>query len=415
MCWKKQQATLSRWTFPFALASSVLLILLAVTLVDRSDYTFMLAVGCWMFFQPLAVALHELAHALTSLLLGMRLFAVSYGLSGRCLIRRRVFNCDLEVRRSLSGGFTRTAPRSTRSLRLRWALVLAAGPLANALLAGAAFAAVPENRTLAGLVLCFAWSNVIVLGISLFPWKYATSIGVLPSDGLALFTLPFASQTKVQEKHAAYFLMEAINSLRKKDYAAALDWAEKGLRQYPGEVQIRCTLGAALLGLNQFVEARGLFLELAAIDQPPADRPSYKALLLNNVAWTDLMSGDPNRLEEADVYSNRAMRLTPWEPTIKETRGSVLVALGRVDEGIELLKRSFGEHEEKENKASSACLLAIAFNRAGKLAASRHFLEQARSLDPQCPLIDRAIQAAACPSALQSSGESPRDQQAITG
>src|ERR1700722_3656266 len=152
-CWETEQARIVRWASALALAMSVLLIVVTVLIGKSQDYATMFAFGCFLFFLPGAIVVHELAHAIAAVALGLRLFGVSYGMSRRCLIRRRFFNCDFEIRAALSGGFTRTAPRSMGWLRLRWGLMLAAAPFANALVAGAAFAASPTSPTLQGLLL----------------------------------------------------------------------------------------------------------------------------------------------------------------------------------------------------------------------------------------------------------------------
>jgi tetratricopeptide (TPR) repeat protein len=414
-CWENQWAVLTKRALVFVVVMSLLQILASLTIVESGNRAAMLAVGCFIYFVPLAIVLHELAHAFASLALGLRLFGVSIGLSGRILVRRRFLNCELEIRQLPTGGITRTAPRSLHWLRLRWGLMVAAAPLANALLAGIAFAAKPRSPIVEGLAMSFAWANLIALASSLFPWKHAAPIGVVPSDGLALLTLPFASKKKVEEKHIAYFAMEAMAALRKKDYHAIIAWADEGLRQYPGEVQNRCLLGIALLGLDRFAEARSLFLDLSEINEPPADSPPYKAIFFNNVASTDFFSDDPDLLEEADDYSSRAMRLTPWVPAIKESRGSVLVGLGRLDEAIELLQQSFDEHEWRDDKATSACMLAIAFNKAGNQSAGQRLLERARSLDPQCSLLPRATRELDGKSAVNSPAEFEKDREAIAG
>lgn len=388
---------MARRALVFAVALSALAIVMGLTIGDADVRARFLAYGCLIFFIPLGTVLHELAHGLADLVLGLRLFSLSYGLTGRVLYRRRLGTCALEIRSSLSGGFALAAPRSTRWLRLRWSLVVAAAPLANALLAAAAFSVSLKSPIAEGVVRSFGWANAILLGLSLFPFKYATPFGVSPSDGLGLFTIPFSSADKLKQTHAHYFALEGMECLRQKNYAAAESWARRGLEACAGELSNRTVLGLALLGNKRLSEARDLFLELAESTTPPANSPPCKALFLNNVAYIDLMTEDEKLLEEADRYSQQAMRLNPWDAYIKGTRGSVLVTLGRLDEGIGLLEQAIEEHEEPENKASNACWLSIAFRKAGNLEASHRLLNQARQLDPECEYIPFALKESARP------------------
>ncbi len=389
-------------------------ILMGLTIAKPVDRVSVLALGCLIFFIPLATVLHEFAHALADLALGLRLFVVSYGLTGRLLYRRRFFNCALEIRSSLSGGLALAAPRSTRWLRLRWWLVVAAAPSANALLAAGAFAPSPKSPVAESMAQSFAWANVIILGASMFPWRYVTPYGVNPSDGLALFKIPVEPAKKLQQLHAAYFALEGMECLRRKNYEQCEAWALRGLHEYPGEISNRNILALALVGLQRYGEARAQFLDMAENSEPPADEPPNKAIFLNNVAWIDLLVGDDSHLDEADRYSRQAMRLTPWVAAIKGRRGSVLVTLGQTDEGIRLLEAAMEENEENANKAFNACYLSIGFKKEGNLAASRRFLEKAGTLDPECELIPRAVEELTEPTDFVSAASLPADQSSDT-
>jgi hypothetical protein len=75
---------------------------------------------------------------------------------------------------------------------------------------------------------------------------------------------------------------------------------------------------------------------------------------------------------------------------VKGTRGTVLVALGRFDAGIELLLDSMSRADLANHKAQNACLLAEAEARRGNLETAWHYLGEARKLDPKCVLLKRA-------------------------
>jgi hypothetical protein len=392
-CWSIRQAADWRLCVYFSLALAAVTILPAVIILGpRGQIGRILFWGYVLLFVPCVTLLHELGHAATGIALGLRLFAIGYGLTGRVLFRVHIRNCALEIRSSLSGGYVRMAARSARWIRLRWWLMVLGGPLFNGVLGALSVMVARREPSLEAVLQPFAWANLIFLAASLFPWKYVTPYGFSPSDGLALVTLPFTAGERLRQQVPVYAAWEAFECLRQKDYQAAIAWAEKGQREYPGEVNNRCMLGTALLGLDRFVEARTLFLELAAIGEPPASTPPYQAVFLNNVAWTDLMTDDPQLLDEADQYSARAMQLTPWVAEIKGTRGMVLVTLGRTAEGIPLLEQAMKENEEKANKALNACYLAIGFKNEGNLAASQRLLEQARRFDPECSLLPRVLE-----------------------
>ena len=92
---------------------------------------------------------------------------------------------------------------------------------------------------------------------------------------------------------------------------------------------------------------------------------------------------------EADNFSAHALAVMPWSALFKGTRGSVLVELGWIDEGVTLLRQALNDNPSKQHRALDACYLALAMsgNRDDR-KAGRH-LRRARRLDPNCTLLGR--------------------------
>jgi hypothetical protein len=108
---------------------------------------------------------------------------------------------------------------------------------------------------------------------------------------------------------------------------------------------------------------------------------------MNNVAYANLALDDPALLPEADIFSEQASQTMSWEPAILGTRGGVLVALDRVDEGLELLKSVLQKNPDKSGKAIDACLLAWGEWKRGNQQKSDSYLALARDLDPNSYLL----------------------------
>jgi predicted Zn-dependent protease len=69
----------------------------------------------------------------------------------------------------------------------------------------------------------------------------------------------------------------------------------------------------------------------AAVDRQPDN-----ALTLNNLAWVAGELGDPAALG----YAERALALAPKQPALLDTYGTLLIAQGKVDKGLESLRRA---------------------------------------------------------------------------
>ena len=173
---------------------------------------------------------------------------------------------------------------------------------------------------------------------------------------------------------------------RQKQYARAISVCEKGLALYPKVVLLRIQLGIACLALNEFEKARTVFTEALASEDT---KPDQRMILLNNIAYTNLLSGKSDLIEEAKHYSEEAYKNIPWVPAVKGTRGAVLVETGRVDEGLILLRKSFEAHTEPEGKALNAAHIALGEKLRGNGEESIRYFKIARDLDPQCQMLDR--------------------------
>ncbi len=361
-------------------------IVVALALAPLRDRAMLLFFPIFMCSYFACVVPHELGHALAASLLRLRVFTICLGWFGPIIWRWRIGRTDLFITAIPSGGYNLVAPPNLFLIRPRWMLMVAAGPLANVLLVLGAWAIPPRASTLEMMVPPFIAANVVILALTLFPYRYATRLGMVSSDGLTLLTTPFSSREVWKRRRALYFAWEGLDRVQQKEYADAIDWARQGLSEFPDDNSLRSVLGVAQLGTEDFAAARQTFVEcLAACGEDLLQR----ALCLNNVAWCDLFLDPPLWLDEAESYSAEALRVAPWYAPFRGTRGMVLVESGELDEGIDLLLKALAGNRDRPSKATNACCLAIAFARKRDPDESRRYLAKARKLDAKCPLIAR--------------------------
>ena len=143
----------------------------------------------------------------------------------------------------------------------------------------------------------------------------------------------------------------------------------------------------ALLELGKFEEAKAIFIEaLEKQDQ----KVKLKALISNNLAYIYISMENRELLAEAETLSSFAYENIPWDTAIKGTRGMVLVDLGRLAEGIRLLKDSFLNGDTAKHRAVNAAYLANAKFRKGNTQSAQQYLDVATNLDSGCWLLKRA-------------------------
>jgi predicted Zn-dependent protease len=213
-----------------------------------------------------------------------------------------------------------------------------------------------------------------------------TALGSSPSDGRQLFRLLFKPLPEPQVRRQLYFQTRAnwnFDLDQTEEMVAVLD---EGLQEFPSDKVLRGAKATGQVGLGQYEAARETLLTLLA---EHADKDAHRAMLDNNLAWTDLMSERAEWLPEADVASAEAYALLPWVPAIQSTRGLLLVETGRIDEGIRLLKRALAGAERRVSKASTLCSLAVAECYRGNAQTAQLLAARARRCSPRCEVLPR--------------------------
>jgi tetratricopeptide (TPR) repeat protein len=338
----------------------------------------------------LSIVPHELGHACVAGRLGWRVFRIYIGI-GRTVFKTTLFGFQTEFRALPFEGKVLAAPRETNAFRAKLLVFILAGPAANVILLALSWAAMGGRWTGLGAVEqqilpvhMFFIANVVILFLNLLPVKLNSG---LSSDGRRLWEALRAGPDRAAASHANGFCLESALCLEKKQFAEAQAWLEKGLALYPDNLQLLAALGLGLLHQRKFKDARETLLRIL----PRTDKERlFRALMLNNIAYTDALIGGPELLIEADRYSLEALAILSWHPAFKGTRGTVLLGLGKVDEAMPLLREAMQMHENPSNQAQNACWLAIAEARRGHPEAGRKYLAGARKLDPTCFLLEDA-------------------------
>ncbi|MGB7538308.1 MAG: site-2 protease family protein [Anaerolineales bacterium] len=383
---------------------SVVLIALVVAVLDAFTYNRgVVKVAADMLFLVLinypVIAAHELAHTAAGNALGVRVFRVIIG-NGKMLFSRRFSGIDWEVRLWPFGGGTVMASPPQPGSSARFFGAVLAGPVMHGVLIGAAvmlqvFLLILQGWFRFNAVDLLHWTslflflNIALLVQNLLPVKSGMASGQHGTDGFQMLHLLFQKPEEAVNRNQAYYALEAMDASARNDAAAALRWLEQGLALQPQQPSLRILQGNAFIKLKRFAEARSVYAALLSSEE--AKQPYLKHLLYNNLAYTDLLIRDPEMLPEADRYSSEAFRQIGWEPAIIGTRGAVLVEMGRLEEGIGLLKDAMRKHPDDFGKASDTYHLALAEKRRGNEAESRRYLELTRKYDPNFYLLDTPL------------------------
>jgi tetratricopeptide (TPR) repeat protein len=391
-CWKRRDEANER----IYLITYVCLGVLGIVLAAMNSHWGFLLLTFFLFhvFGILGTLPHELGHAFAARALNLHVFQVVVGV-GKRLFECRIVGVLVEFRTIPYGGFTLALPLDAQHFRIRHFVYALAGPVANLVVALIVLAVVGWDRIadfrphekISPWSLLFA-SNALIFLSNLVPRAYPSATGWTVSDGLHLIRSLTLKKEDVDHLRAAAFAMHWSAAREKGDMRSATAWIDRGLQEFPQDRPLRTSHGINLLEAGRFDEARAQFEKL--LHDTDADDIACRALLMSNIAYVDALIATNDFLQEADEYSEHALKVFPWSAAIKGTRGTVFVQRGQLPDGIALLQHSLAEAEERWGRAQNACLLTMAEARRGNFEAAANYLQVARELQPDCFLIARA-------------------------
>ena len=394
-CWKRRDEANERIFLMTYVCLGALGVVLAAT---NSQWGFLL-LTFFLFhvFGILGTVPHELGHALAARALNLRVFQVVVGV-GKKLFECRILGVLVEFRTIPYGGYTLALPLDAQNFRTRHFIYALAGPVANLMVALIILAVAGWDRIadfrphekISAWSLLFA-SNAFIFISNLIPRAYPSATGWTVSDGLHLIRALTMKPEDIDHLRATAFAMHWRGAREKGDLRSATTWIERGLQEFPEDRTLLSHHGSNLVEAGRLDEARALFKKL--LQEVDADDVAGRALVMNDIACVDALSGTKELLDEADEYSDHALKMFPWSASVKGTRGTVFVQRGQLADGIGLLQHALQESEDRGGRAQNACWLAIAETRRGNYEAARSYVRTARELQPDCFLIARAERA----------------------
>lgn len=150
------------------------------------------------------------------------------------------------------------------------------------------------------------------------------------------------------------------------------------MKEHPKDVQVPLYLGDVALAQKRLDEARGHY-------QTALSRSPSEVIALNNLAWIAAQTRDPKARE----YAEKAHSLSPSNPAVLDTLGSILVDAGEVDRGLKLMRDAVAIAPQSNDLRLS---LASALSRAGRKDDARKELEPLSALGSK---YERAAEVAA--------------------
>jgi tetratricopeptide (TPR) repeat protein len=339
-----------------------------------------------LFLIPLII-IHEMTHAGVAKLVGLRVFGIMIGV-GKTIWSGRLLGTDWTINALPIGGITLVGTRPVALIRPKLFLIYLAGPASHVIMAAGFFL---WQQTLAisafgyQVLMSLVLANIVLAVTNLVPFKISLTTGMQGTDGWHLLRVPFLNQGELTKRYVGYFAGEALQAYTTNDLGAARKWVDQAFSFDRNSGIARNILGILQMAGGEHQASRETFLQILETEE--AKEPGLHYILLNNVAYLDALLRDAALLPEADDYSSQAFQHLPWVPAVIGTRGTVLIELGQIEDGIALLKKSMSLNVDKQGKALNACHIAVGEFRRGNPGVARKFLATAKTLDPKCFLV----------------------------
>ncbi|MDB6166283.1 MAG: hypothetical protein JWQ83_1423, partial [Lacunisphaera sp.] len=233
-------------------------------------------------------------------------------------------------------------------------------------------------------LVCFGGLHVV---LNLWPGHATVGGNRLPSDGSQLLRVWTARRHRRANRARYLAAVEADKLVAAGNFADALRAVQKLQAETPDNFHWSRVIMAIHTQRGAHDEALAIGRE--RLNQPGLSDPQ-KAELLDSMACVAIYHARPDLLNQAEAWANLALRCSPNALTLKGTLGGVLVDLGRVDEGLPLLREVLAKSECEIDQVICLAYLAMIAQREKNLPEAKRLLGQAQAIQPDQAIVKRA-------------------------
>jgi tetratricopeptide (TPR) repeat protein len=287
---------------------------------------------------------------------------------------------------------------SAEHFRKKSLIITAGGPLTNIVASLAGLAVALSFRDSFSTYQEYALSIWIVanglVGIgNLFIFTDKTPFGTQVSDGAQIWGLRKMTDDDIRERLRSRAMTLGLLEYNLGDKERARAIIDHAIEADDGSTIPASLASAAMIDTGQ--QERSIAFCRAALDDESLD-PIERAIVQNNLAFALYRSSDPDALDEADRLSASALDLLPMLMPVRGTRGSILIAMRRYEEGINMLTDKRFRLESDCHQATVSAIRARGLAELGRQDEARKLIRSARKLDPENEHIAVAETAGRC-------------------
>lgn len=283
------------------------------------------------------ILFHEVGHLLFAKFAGAKPKRIVLGRSHE-ITRFKIYGIKLIINKDFKGGLAFANFSTETNTRFRRILFVLGGPLTNILLAYLCYIVFGYNTSILSgknginIISIFIISNVLIGVISLIPYYISYQGLKLATDGLSLFKLIFKKFEKTTVDYDNFFL--AQEKIEEKVFDEAIELYKPYLEIKEQKSNVLINISYCFIKLGQLNESF-TYLDQALKILQESENKYLIAHVHNNMAWLKLLMDDK---EGIDFHSKKAYSIDYKNDNFKGTRGSVLLVLGKLKQGLKLLQ-----------------------------------------------------------------------------
>jgi tetratricopeptide (TPR) repeat protein len=291
------------------------------------------------FINTISIVLHELAHAITALCLGMEVTEIVIG-NGVNALEFQLFGIPWKIKQSPFGGSVHTLRKSTFFYRSRSFIF---GPLTHLTLVYLILTfplefiivSPPGIYIYPGIILFIA--NAIDAIENLFPQYINIDERQVPNDGLRMLNLLSMSKREVAEEVSNSWLVDGYNLESSGNYQKAIESFSKAIYHIPDCFQAYQRRGNAYRSIedeqraiDNYQQAIDLLSHTIKLEHINASNYSLRAMVYQD--WTKI---DPIKSQNAIEDLTKAIDLNPTNKSFCFSRAVIYCYLGLESQAID--------------------------------------------------------------------------------
>ena len=357
------------------------------SLVDFAEIVarVLMPVGIYIF----GIFAHELGHLVACVLVGWKPLVFSLGRwrsdgkQNPTIFRWGEFSVQVGIPTT---GYARSVPRNRKTFRLKYFILVAAGPMVNIALAAGAFwysQLEPDwfmrSAFAAQALHFFILYQLFIAGATLYP--HPSRIG--GSDGYKMWKLLWMNKEAAEQ----YYMTMRWSYLRVRAEEGRTAGFEEEIRTVlpasATDFAVRHMTASALMVYTKSDEGESRLRQLL----PEAAPGEQRSKILDELACVPIYRDKPGMIDEGLGYIEEAIAEAPGRITLKATKAALLVRKGAYDEAAPIFEEVLAKGDTARDLVMAKCHMALASHRRGNTDEARKLLAEAEKIYPLYPLL----------------------------